>query len=78
MPSEPTTAAVETVSPLLKSVEQAIERLGLSRDRLYAEIGSGRLQSVRSGRRRYFTDAQLDAFVSLLEAEAINTSTRSA
>jgi excisionase family DNA binding protein len=65
-----TTAADEAGGPILKTVEQAIERLGLSRDRLYAEIASGRLRSVRSGRRRYFTDQQLEAFVALLEAEA--------
>lgn len=36
----------------LLSVRQAAELAGIGRTRLYAEIGSGRVRSVRVGRRR--------------------------
>ncbi|MDP9269701.1 MAG: excisionase family DNA-binding protein [Chloroflexota bacterium] len=38
--------------PELLSVERAARQLGIGRSRLYDEIGSGRLRSIRIGRRR--------------------------
>lgn len=36
----------------LLSIPEAARRLGISRTRLYAEMSTGRVRSVRSGRRR--------------------------
>ncbi len=56
--------------PLLASITEACEILGISRDRIYGEIAQGRLLSVKIGRRRLIPVSSLEAFVDLLEVEA--------
>lgn len=46
----------------LYSVTEAAQRLGIGRTRLYAEIGAGRVRSVRSGRRRLVPSSALLEF----------------
>ena len=47
----------------LYTIEQARQRLGgISRARIYKEIGSGRLRTVSAGRRRLIPSSAIDAF----------------
>jgi hypothetical protein len=55
---------------LLYNVPEAIAVLGHSRSSLYQAMNAGRIKSVMSGGRRYFTAAQLGDYVALLVAEA--------
>lgn len=43
----------------LLSVDEATSRLGIGRTRLYAEIRSGSIRSVSSGRRRLIPEAAI-------------------
>jgi excisionase family DNA binding protein len=55
----------------LNSVKDIVVRTGLSRSTIYEEMGSGRLQSVKVGRRRLITESQLIDYVDgLVEAAA--------
>lgn len=47
----------------LLSIDEAAAALGLGRSRLYAEIASGRLRSLRVGRRRLVPAAAVAAFI---------------
>jgi excisionase family DNA binding protein len=49
--------------PLLISVREAAQRLGLGRDRTYQLIREGRLRSVALGRKRLVPVVELAAFV---------------
>jgi excisionase family DNA binding protein len=55
---------------LLYRPKEAASALGISRDKLYDLMRSGRLNSVRDGAARFITADALAAYVSLLEAEA--------
>ncbi len=55
---------------LLEVVPDCTERTGLGRTTLFAEIASGRLGSVRVGRRRLVPTDALMAYVELLKSEA--------
>ncbi|MCP4306411.1 MAG: excisionase family DNA-binding protein [bacterium] len=55
---------------LLFTVEEAAEQLAISRSRLYQEIASGRLRSVRSGRSRRIPATALSEYVVRLEKES--------
>jgi excisionase family DNA binding protein len=57
------------MSQELLSVEESTKRLGLGRTRLYQEIGSGRLASVRVGRRRLIPEDAIEEFINLLVVE---------
>jgi len=50
----------------LNSVRDIVVRTGLSRSTIYEEMGSGRLQSVKVGRRRLITESQLIDYVDCL------------
>jgi len=52
---------------LLLTVPQTAERLGLGRSTVYEFIRSGELPSLRVGRLRRITAADLDAFVKKLK-----------
>ncbi len=54
--------------PLLVSVRTAAARTGFGRDRMYYLVRSGRVPSVRVGRRILVVASSLEAFV-LAEAE---------
>lgn len=58
------------VAHTLYQVTDAMQTLCMSRSVIYEQIRSGRLHTVTVGRRRYVTQAGLDAFVDLLEREA--------
>lgn len=54
----------------LYSVEEAMEIIDSSRKIYYDEIHSGRLKSVKRGRRRLHTPNQLRDYFDLLEKES--------
>lgn len=49
--------------PLALSVEEAASRLGISRTAMYGLIGSGRVRSLKVGKRRIVPVTALLAFV---------------
>ncbi|HUC25795.1 MAG TPA: helix-turn-helix domain-containing protein [Streptosporangiaceae bacterium] len=51
---------------LAYSVPEVAQVLGLSRDVIYDEIRSGRLESLKVGRRRIITRKQVDEFLTRL------------
>jgi excisionase family DNA binding protein len=62
--------AVEGVgAPLLITVEEAADLLRLGRTRVYELVMSGRIVSVKVGRRRLVVRAGLADFVSVLVSE---------
>lgn len=58
----------DQVNARLNSVETVIERLGLGRSKVYEELGSGRLRSVKVGRRRLVSESALIEYIELLES----------
>jgi excisionase family DNA binding protein len=54
-------------SQLLLTVEQAAVRLNLTRTRVYALMGQGRIQSVKEGKRRLIPTQALERYISELE-----------
>jgi len=56
-------AAAPAEPERLMSVTGAAVRLGISRATLYAEIGSGRLRTVKVGRRRLIPASAIDAYI---------------
>jgi excisionase family DNA binding protein len=59
-----------TVPAVLYRVDEAAEALRLSRSQLYELIRSGRLRTVKCGRRRLVPVSALDEYVSSLEGAA--------
>jgi excisionase family DNA binding protein len=47
----------------LNSVRDVLARVPLSRSKLYQELASGRLKSVKVGRRRLITESQLIDYI---------------
>ncbi len=64
------TEMVAELEKRLFSVENIMQMCGLGRTKVYQEMDSARLRSVKIGRRRMVTAAALDEFIALLEAEA--------
>ena len=56
--------------PVLFSVPEAMEMLGMSRTVIYELIRSGRLVTVTQGRRRLVPASAIDDYVALLLVEA--------
>lgn len=56
--------------PLLIDSEGAADLLGCSRSTIYKLLASGDLRGIKVGRSRRFTRAELEAYVSRLEASA--------
>jgi excisionase family DNA binding protein len=52
----------------LFSVENVMQMCNLGRTKVYEEMDSGRLRSVKIGRRRLVSAAALDEFIAQLEA----------
>jgi len=50
----------------LNNIKEVVTRLQVSRSKVYEEIDSGRLQSVKVGRRRLVTESQLIAYIKSL------------
>jgi excisionase family DNA binding protein len=50
----------------LNNIKEVVTRLQVSRSKVYEEIDSGRLQSVKVGRRRLVTESQLIAYIESL------------
>lgn len=57
---------MENVTPVLYRVDEAAEALRLSRSLIYELIRSGRLRSVKAGRRRLVPVAALGEYVESL------------
>jgi len=47
----------------LNSIKDVVVRTRLSRSKVYEEMGSGRLQSVKVGSRRLVTESQLIVYI---------------
>ena len=60
----------ETSRPLLLSVNQAAELLGIHRATIYDLIATGQLRSTTLGRRRLIPRAALESFVAALDQRA--------
>jgi len=54
----------------LNSIKDIVARTGLSRSTVYEEMSSGRLRSVKVGRRRLITESALVAYIEGLDAAA--------
>jgi excisionase family DNA binding protein len=54
----------------LLTIPQASERLSIGRTQTYTELMSGRLQSVKIGRRRLIPEVAIEAYVQRLLDEA--------
>jgi excisionase family DNA binding protein len=52
----------------LNSIEDAMERLRLGRSKVYVEMDSGRLRSVKVGRRRLIPESAIVEYIENLEA----------
>lgn len=61
-------AAGQPLAPLLLSVEQAAEMLGIARTSMYRLIGTGEVESVQVGRLRRIPMACLEEFIERLRA----------
>ena len=59
------------VTPVLYRVDEAAEALRLSRSVVYELIRSGRLRSVKEGRRRLVPVVALAEYVALLESGVV-------
>jgi len=64
--AEPPPPPAPTVTPTLLTVEQAAERLGLSRTAVYALIADGALKSIQIGKRRRVPAVAADEYVARL------------
>lgn len=71
MPDMPSmTEVARQLEKRLFSVENVMQMCGIGRTKVYEEMDSGRLRSVKIGRRRMVSAAALDEFISELEASA--------
>jgi hypothetical protein len=55
---------------LVLSVKDALLATGWTRNRLYKEISSGNLPSIKNGRRRFIRTKALTEFLARLEGES--------
>src|SRR4051794_13759710 len=71
-PDQPPSRAqvAESSRPLLLSVNQAAELLGIHRATIYDLIATGQLRSTTLGRRRLIPRAALESFVAALDQRA--------
>lgn len=44
------------------SVDEACERMGIGRSKLYEEINAGRLESIKEGRRTFITEESVQSW----------------
>ncbi|HEY5788681.1 MAG TPA: helix-turn-helix domain-containing protein [Microlunatus sp.] len=65
-----TDKVVRSVVPALDDVDEAAEALRLSRSLLYELIRSGRLRTVKAGRRRLVPVSALTEYVASLDGAA--------
>jgi excisionase family DNA binding protein len=61
---------MRTITPVVYDVDEAAEALRLSRSALYELIGSGRLRTVKSGRRRLVPVSALSEYLNSLDGVA--------
>ena len=61
----------ETTDRIMYSIPEAMVLLSVSRTVIYEQIRSGRLRTVKLGRRRYVTASAIAGYVELLESEAV-------
>lgn len=69
-PDTPTESSSTDLVPLLLTIEETMALTRLGRTRLLEEVGAGRIQSVKPGRRRLFTHRAIQEYVDLIETEA--------
>ena len=68
--SQPESASNHPHAPLLVTVAEAAELLGIGRSKLYELIGEGLIRTVHIGRARRVPVAALNDFVGSLQAAA--------
>jgi len=59
------------MSQILMSIAQVCEETGLGRTRVYEELTSGRLKSIKVGSRRLVPSSMLDEWIAELLDEAV-------
>lgn len=69
-PTEHTDSSTNGPGPMLYDVPRACEELSIGRVALYELINSGKLGSVRIGRRRLIPRSSLEAYVAKLITNA--------
>jgi excisionase family DNA binding protein len=52
----------------MNNIEDVMDRLKIGRSRVYEELGTGRLRSVKIGRRRLIPESAIVEFIEKLEA----------
>ncbi|MGA4728669.1 helix-turn-helix domain-containing protein [Micromonospora taraxaci] len=71
-----TAPTLDAPSKALYRIPEATTLLSLSRSVIYEQIRAGRLRTVRQGRTRLVSAAAINAYVDLLEQEAMKEGTR--
>jgi len=61
----------QEMAPALMSIAQVCDKIGLGRTRVYEELTSGRLKSVKVGSRRLIPASMLDEWIAELVSEAL-------
>ena len=51
----------------LHTINTTLERIPVSRDKLYQLIGSGQLKSIKIGRRRFVAESAIQEFIADLQ-----------
>lgn len=69
-PSQTAEAKSAGVSPILVSVEEGANALGISRTEIFRLIGEDRIKSVKIGKRRLIAVSEMRAFASRLQEES--------
>jgi excisionase family DNA binding protein len=64
------TEALPDAVARLHNIEQAQERLGVGRSKVFQLIGSGELRSVQVGRRRLVPEQAIRDFIARLDRQA--------
>ena len=60
----------ENVLPKLYTIQEAADRLSISRSHIYREIEAGNLQALKAGKAVRFTETELIRWVNSLKAKA--------
>ncbi len=61
----------DAITARLNSIEDVMERLRIGRSKVYLEMDSGRLGSVKIGSRRLVPEAALVGYINALEAGGV-------
>lgn len=65
----PTETSHTDLQPLLLTIEETTALTRIGRTRLLEEVAAGRIESVKPGRRRLFSQRAIAAYIELIEQE---------